>query len=42
MGKKDRRIHMYRTGLAAFRAWLPEVVPGMPEAVDARPAETVA
>lgn len=24
MGKKDRRIHMYRTGLAAFRSWLGE------------------
>lgn len=24
MGKKDRRVHMYRTGLQAFRAWLDE------------------
>jgi len=42
MGKKDRRIHMYRTGLAAFRAWLPDVVPAIPEQVEVRPAETVA
>jgi methylenetetrahydrofolate--tRNA-(uracil-5-)-methyltransferase len=25
MGKKDRRIHMCRTGLAAWRAWLDEI-----------------
>jgi methylenetetrahydrofolate--tRNA-(uracil-5-)-methyltransferase len=25
MGKKDRRIHMHRTGLAVWRAWLDEL-----------------
>ena len=44
MGKKDRRIHMYRTGLEAFRAWLPEtgLTPAAPAPSTLEPAEATA